>query len=335
MKRPGRAFIAGLVSILPWIGMLPITDAQQPIRVGASVSQTGALYGLIGQNQLRGYQLCLKHTNEKGGVLGRRIELVVEDDQSQVPAAVRNYEKLITQDKVDAILGPTSSPITDAVAVVAEKHRMAMVAPIGGVTSTFKKGRKFVFMLYSPSEMYLDGLVDMAAKRGLKTVALIYEDTPFPKAVTEGGIALAKRRGLSVVLVEAYPRGATDLSAVLTKVRAADPDVLAAATHVEDAVAVTRQLKELDVNPRMFAVTVGSDLPATSGSLYKKLITQDKVDLIIGPYSSPITEAVAGVAEEYRMPMVASGASASSIFKKGRKYVFMVFSPGQVYLEGD
>ena len=87
-------------------------QAQAPIKIGASLSQTGA-FAALGQNQLRGYQVCIKDANEKGGVLGRKLELIVEDDQSQAPMAVRIYEKLITQVKVDAILGPYSSPITE------------------------------------------------------------------------------------------------------------------------------------------------------------------------------------------------------------------------------
>jgi branched-chain amino acid transport system substrate-binding protein len=260
VKRSGRAFTTTLIAGAFWIGLVPIGDAQQPLRIGASLSQTGP-YANLGQNQLRGYRLCVKHTNEKGGVLGRRIELIVEDDQSKAPTAVAIYEKLITQAKVDAILGPYGAPIVEAVADVNEKHKMPMVAASAGVTSIYKKGRRFVFMVFSPSEEYLEGFIDIAAKRGLKTVALIHEDTIFPKAVAQGGLELAKKRGLSVVLVEAYPKGMTDFSAILTKVRVANPDVLAAGTYFEDAVAITRQLRELNVNPKMFAVTVGGDFP--------------------------------------------------------------------------
>ena len=248
----------GLVSIVLWLAAA--AEAQPPIRIGASVSQTGT-YAALGQNQLRGYQLCVKHTNEKAGVLGRSFELVAEDDRSEPATAARIYEKLITQDKVEAVLGPYSSPITEAVADVTEKHRMAMVAPAAATTAIFRKGRKFIFMLPSRAEVYLEGLIDMAARRGLRTVALTHEDTLAPKAMAQGTLELAKKRGLSVVLVEAYPKGATDFSAILTKVRAANPDVLAAATYFDDAVAMTRQLKESNVNPRMFGVTVGGDLP--------------------------------------------------------------------------
>jgi len=259
MRRFSSAFAAGLVAISCWIGPAAVVQAQAPIRIGASLSQTGP-YAAPGRNQLRGYRLCVKHTNEKGGVLGRRLELVVEDDQSQPAVAARIYEKLITQDRVDAILGPYASPITEAVADVNEKYRMPMVATQGAATSTYKKGRKFVFMVPSAAEVYLEGLIDIAARRGLKTVAVISEDTLFAQAVAQGTVELARKKGLDVVFETAYPKGSTDFAAILVRVRTANPDVLAAATYFEDAVAITRQLKQLDVNPRMFAVTVGGDL---------------------------------------------------------------------------
>jgi branched-chain amino acid transport system substrate-binding protein len=234
--------------------------AQGPIRIGASLSITGT-YAALGQNQQRGYQLCAKQVNERGGVLGRKIEFVLYDDQSQPATGVRLYEKLITQDKVELVLGPYSSAISEAVANVNEKYKMPMVAPMASTTSIFKKGRKFIFMIQSPAEVYLEGLLDAAAKKSLKTVALINEDTLFPKATVQGTIELAKKRGLQVVFVEAYPKGNTDFSAILTKIRAANPDVLGAATYFDDAVAITRQMKELNVSPKMYGVTVGGDLP--------------------------------------------------------------------------
>jgi branched-chain amino acid transport system substrate-binding protein len=253
------ALVAGLVSIALWVGGVQIGDAQPPLRIGASISQTGP-YAAPGQNQLRGYRLCVKHTNEKGGVLGRKLELVVEDDQSEPATAARIYDKLIIQDRVDAILGPYASPITEAVADISEGHRMPMVATQGATTSTYRKGRKYVFMVPSAAEVYLEGVIDMAARRALKTVAVIGEDLLFARAVAQGTVELAKKKGLDVVFVTAYPRGTADFTAILTKVRSTNPDVLAAATYFEDAVAITRQLKQLDVNPKMFAVTVGGDL---------------------------------------------------------------------------
>ena len=240
-------------------GVVPAT-AQGPIRIGASLSLTGT-YAKLGKNQHEGYQLCEKDLNAKGGLLGRKVQFVVYDDQSMPATAVRLYEKLITEDKVDAIMGPYSSPVTEAAVNVTEKYKKVMVAPLAATTSIFKKGRKYIFMVISPAEIYLEGLVDMAVKRGLKTIAVVNEDTLFSKAAASGAVELAKKRGMQVVYTEAYPKGNTDFSALLTKLKAANADVLAAATYFDDAVALTRQMKELNVNPKMYGVTVGGDLP--------------------------------------------------------------------------
>ena len=138
MSNVPKVFIAAVLAALAW-AVVPVTEAQPPIRIGATLAQTG-VYATLGQNQLRGYQLCVKHVNDKGGVLGRKLELVLHDDGSDPATAVRLYEQLITQDKVDLVLGPYSSPISDAVADVNEKHKMPMVAPTAGATSNFRKG---------------------------------------------------------------------------------------------------------------------------------------------------------------------------------------------------
>jgi len=259
MSTFASAFLAAAMILAPSTGLVGLAEAQPPIRVGVSRSQTGA-YAALSQEMLRGYHLCVRHTNDKGGILERRLELVVDDDQSQPAMAARVYEKLITQDKVDLVLGPYGSPMTEAVADVTEKYRMPMVTD-SATTSIFKKGRKFIFMVHSPGEVYLEGIIDVAAKRGLKTVALIHEDTLLPKVIVQGALELAKKRGLQVVALDAYPKGTTDFSAILGKVRTASPDVLGAATYVDDAVAITHQMKDLNVNPKMYAVTVGAALP--------------------------------------------------------------------------
>src|SRR5438093_1987976 len=173
----------------------PGADAQAPIRIGASLSITGT-YAKLGKYQHEGYQLCQKDLNAQGGLLGRKIEFVVYDDQSMPTTGVRLYERLLTEDMVDVVMGPYSSPVTEAVANVTEKYRKVMVAPLAATTSIFRKDprRKYIFMILSPAEVYFDGLTDIATKRGLKTVAVINEDTLFSKAAAAGAVTLAKKR---------------------------------------------------------------------------------------------------------------------------------------------
>ena len=237
-----------------------VARAQGPLRVGVSLSLTGA-YAAIAQNVQRGIKLCIKDTNRSGGLLGRNIELLVEDDQSKPANAVRIYERFAAEKRVDAVLSPYSSPITDAVADVVEKYRMPMVASSAATTAIFRKGRKYSFMFTSPAEVYLEGLIDLAAKRGLKTLAVLHEDTLLPSAITKGAVTMAEKKGLKVVLVQKYPRGTKDFGEMLHKIGKLNPDILAASGYFNDAVSIVQQMKELDINPRMFGVTSGGDLP--------------------------------------------------------------------------
>src|SRR5213083_2834573 len=113
-KIVGGALAAMMVVVAAVLMMVPTVDAQAPIRIGASLSLTGT-YAKLGKNQHEGYQICEKELNAKGGLLGRKVQFVVYDDQSMPATAVRLYEKLITEDKVDGVMGPYSSPVTEAV----------------------------------------------------------------------------------------------------------------------------------------------------------------------------------------------------------------------------
>ena len=200
MSHATKVFTVALLAALA-SAVAPVVEAQPPIRIGATLSQTGP-YATPGQNVLRGYQLCVKHLNDKGGVLGRKLELVLHDDRGDLATAVRLYKNLITQDKVDLVLGPYASPITDAVADVTEKHKMPMVAPVAAATSIYRKGRKFIFSVLSPAGIQLEGFLDLAAKKGLKTVALIYI-AALPDAAVESAPVSRARRVFAVALLAA------------------------------------------------------------------------------------------------------------------------------------
>src|SRR6266581_5367970 len=144
---------AGVVVLALLLGTAH-AEAQAPIKIGASLSLTGT-YAKPGTYQKEGYEVCAEEVNGKGGLLGRKIEFVLYDDQSTPATGVKLYEKLITEDKVDAVMGPYSSPITEAVANVTEKYKKVMVSPLAATTSIFKKEprRKYIFMVVSPAEI--------------------------------------------------------------------------------------------------------------------------------------------------------------------------------------
>jgi branched-chain amino acid transport system substrate-binding protein len=263
------------------VGAADPSLAQQPIRIGTSIAISGR-DAVQGGYVRDGYLLCQKHVNEKGGVLGRPMEFVIRDDGSDPKAAAALYEKLITDEKVDAVIGPYGSAMTDAAADITEKHQKLMVAPAAGTTSLWEKGRRYLVMVNSPLEAATEGTIDLAARHGLKTIALINADTLTGNAVAKGTRDLAKKKGLEVVFHEAYLPGTTDFSAILNKVNAVKPDVLVANYVPAEVIAITRQMRELDVNVKMLSATPGA------GFLdYEKALGKTAEFVYAGSYWTP------------------------------------------------
>src|SRR5215813_2364882 len=255
-----HAFALTVLSVFV-IGAVSPSLAQQPIRIGASMALTGK-YALQGGYARDGYQLCQKHLNAQGSVLGRPVEFVIRDDASDEKTAMSVYEKLITEDGVDAVIGPYSSPITDAVADVTEKHRKVMIAPMAGTTSLWEKGRKYLVMVISPVELTPEGFVDLAARQGLKTIAMLTEDGLVAKAAAKGAGGLARKKNIDVVFSETYPKATKDFAPFLMRVKAAKPDAFVIATQIfDELITITRQTRDVDLNVKMFSSLPYGGLP--------------------------------------------------------------------------
>lgn len=263
------AVVAGAAGPLGRPRRVAAQAQARPWKIGFSLSLTGA-YAEVGKYQDEGYDLWRRHVNESSQkLLGRPIELIKYDDQSDPATAARLFEKLITDDKVDFVLGPYSSATTQAAAPVVERHGFPMLCAGASSESIFKRGFENVFMTYSPAGEYLNGAIDIAKTKGLKRIAAINENTLFPKDSIAGAIEKAKAAGLEIVVQESYPKGVTDLSAILTRIRDANADAIFAGSYFQDAVLLVKQAKELDVNPKMIAVTVGAALDSFGRDLGK------------------------------------------------------------------
>lgn len=233
---------------------------QKPLRIGASMSLTGR-YDRTGKEVLNAYQLWAEQTNAKGGILGRKVEFVVYDDTSDPETAAKLYEKLITEDKVDLILGPYSSPVTIPASTVTEKYGYPMIASGASATEIWTRGYKNIFEIYTAAPFYLDGAIDIASKQGYRTVAIVNENSAFAKDTVAGAKKKALEMNLQVIFEEEYARDVRDLSPVLTKIRALNPDMLLGGTYGEDSTLIVRQLKDLNWMPKVVALTVGPALP--------------------------------------------------------------------------
>jgi branched-chain amino acid transport system substrate-binding protein len=211
---------------------------------------------------LNAFKLYVDQLNQRGGLLGHKVELRILDDKSDTRTAIELYEKLIAEEKVDLILGPYSSVITDAVANVMEVHKRPFIASGGAAKAIYQRGRKYVFSnVITVAQNYQKGALEIAKEIGVKRIAIIGEGSMLPRQITEGALEWAKKLDLEVIFFQSYHKDEKDFSAILKKIEASGAEAIFSDSYFADAVAQLRQMRELGINVRMFAGTVGPALP--------------------------------------------------------------------------
>ena len=224
------------------------------------MSLTGR-YVVPAKRYLNARKLFVDELNARGGLLGHKVELKFYDDKSDRRTAIELYGKLITEDKVDLVLGPYSSHLTDAVANVMERYKQPFLA-IASSKVIWQRGRKHVFSHPDViAQDYQKGALHLAAQIGVKRIAIIGEGSLFPRQATEGALGWAKKLGLKVVLLESYRKEQTDFTALLRRIESSGAEAIFSSSYYRDSVAQARQLRELAINVKMFAATVGPALP--------------------------------------------------------------------------
>lgn len=248
--------LLALVAVPAWAGHRPGDE----VLIGGAISQTGR-YAEPAGRQVNAIKLWVDEVNARGGLLGHRIVLRLLDDKSDTQTSIKLYEKLITEDRVDLLLAPYSSGITEAVANVNERYKMPFVAYGAASTPIWEKGRKYIFNIVAPAEDYQKGALHLARQIGVKKAALIGEDSLFPRMSAKGAREWARKLGIAIVVDENYPLKHTDFTALLQKIAAAGAEAIFSNSYFADAAAQVRQMRELNLNFKMFSGTVGPGLP--------------------------------------------------------------------------
>jgi branched-chain amino acid transport system substrate-binding protein len=255
--------LAGALVTLLVLGVDTIWAGHRPnneVLIGGAISQTGQ-YAEPAGRQVYSIKLWVDEVNARGGLLGHKIVLRLLDDKSDTQTAIKLYEKLITEDKVDLLLAPYSSGITEAVANVNERYKMPFVAYGAASTPIWEKGRKYIFNIVAVAEDYQKGAVHLAQQIGVKKMAIIGQDSLFPRQAAKGAKEWAKKLGIEVVLDENYPTKQTDFTAVLQKIKAAGAEAVISNSYFADSAAQLRQMRELNLNFKLYSSTVGPGLP--------------------------------------------------------------------------
>ena len=257
-----RALPAAFVTLLV-LGVGPAGAGHRPnneVLVGGAISMTGQ-YAEPAGRQVNSIRLWVDEVNGRGGLLGHKISLRLLDDKSDIQTAIKLYEKLITEDKVDMVLCPYSSGITEAVANVTERYKMPFVAYGAASSPIWEKGRRYIFNIVAIAKNYQKGAVHLAKQIGVTKVAVIGQDSLFPRQAGKGAKDWAKKLGIDVVLEENYPTKQTDFTALLQKIKAAGAEAVISNSYFADSAAQLRQMRELNVNFKLYSSTVGPGLP--------------------------------------------------------------------------
>ena len=256
--------IAG-VAMLFSQASLAMSDCGE-IIIGSAISLTGK-YAANGVHAQNGYEYAISKIKEKGGVkVGGKcynFKVIYYDDESKGDRGATLAERLISQDKVQYMLGPYSSGMTKAIAPVTEKYKIPMVEAEGASRSLFNKGYKYIFAVLSTSEQYLASAVALAAEKAVEngrlassvTVAIAVENDPFSLDIRAGVSDDAASFGMKVIIDEKLPRDLSDMSAILTKVKLLKPDLLIISGHTKGALTAVRQIGEKNIKVPMIAIT--------------------------------------------------------------------------------
>jgi branched-chain amino acid transport system substrate-binding protein len=254
--RAGLAALAFLLMFAP----APGRAENKEVLVGGAISLTGRFAEPAGR-QVNAIKMWVEEVNGRGGLLGRKINLLLLDDKSDTQTAVKLYEKLITEDKVEVLLAPYSSAITEAVANINERYKMPFVAYGASSSPIWEKGRKYIFSIVAVAEDYQKGAVHLAKQIGVSKVAIIGEDSLFPRQAGVGAKQWADKLGIQVVLQENYPQKQTDFTALLQKIKASGAEAVLSNSYFADAAAQLRQMRELNLNFKLYSSTIGPSLP--------------------------------------------------------------------------
>jgi branched-chain amino acid transport system substrate-binding protein len=234
-------------------------DNGQPIKIGASLPLTGD-FSEPGKAARQGYQVWQKMVNDQGGLLGRKVQIVVRDDASDQNTVVADYNALISREKVNMLLGTFSSLLNLPASTVAERNRMLYVEPAGGAPEIFDRGYKHIFFAQQATadhqgDLFADYILNLPASQRPKTAAYPSLDDPFALPVLQGIREKLEKAGIRTVYQTKYAAENTNFDSIANAVKAANPDLLVHGATFADGVGFIRALDKVGFSPKYFFET--------------------------------------------------------------------------------
>ena len=267
-----------IAAIVVALGASPLA-AQEPIKIGFSVSLTGGLAS-SGKAHLLSKQIWAEEINARGGVLGRPVKLVYYDDQTSAATVPGIYAKLVDVDKVEILMGAATNLIVAAMPLIMARKKMVMVLLALGSNAEFKYPRYFQNSPFGPDPKGVLSTSFFEVAKSLnpapKTIALVGADAEFSNNVLVGARANAKAAGLQIVYDRTYPPATVDYTPIVRALAATSPDAVLLASYPPDSVGMVRAATETRLKTQLFG-------GAMVGMQYASLITQlgEKINRVV------------------------------------------------------
>ena len=253
-------WLALALALVTVAGTSPVlAQSQAPIKIGVIQPLSGSV-AASGNYVRMGAEIGRDWINAKGGVNGRKVELLIEDNKSDPKEAASAAEKLIVRDKVPVIMGAWGSSMTLAVMPKLEEYGVPMVVETSSAASVTKRGNPWIFRISPPSEMEALGLEKYVDRLGVKKADFLAVNTDWGRGAVGAFGDILKKKGESVGVVEYMDQAATDMSAQLTKIKGSGGDTLFVTTAVEQITLILKQAQEQRL-ARKIITTGGSSSP--------------------------------------------------------------------------
>ena len=244
----------------------PPVRQGEDIVIGAPLALSGDLVHEAALAR-QGYELWVDWANRNGGIQFKgarhRVKLIYADDASNPQLSAQLAEKMLTTNKAAFLLGPYGTTNTAAAAAVADRHHVPMVAANGAARQIFIQGFRYVFGILGPADQYPAAVIDMALGMNPKpaTMAILTADDLVSLAIAQGAADYGKSKGIQVVYLQKYPAGTTNLYPLVQQVKGRNPDIFVNSGHLLEAIAAHKAAKDLRLNAKLFAYSVGPAQP--------------------------------------------------------------------------
>ena len=243
----GGTFTAAVLGLTTFGLTTAALAQQQPIKIGMSMAQTGGLAGGGKASQL-GIEIWRDDVNARGGLLGRKVELIVYDDKSSASETPAIYSKLLDVDKVDILFAPYATVPTAPLMPLVKQRGMLLMGNFSfQVNSKVGHDMWFNNAPWGPADSWAASFLELGQKAGGKTIALLAADQEFAQNLAVTARDVAKRMNMPIVFDQAYPPNTVEFSSIMRALKAAKPDIVYVASYPPDSAGILRAVNELGI----------------------------------------------------------------------------------------